>query len=239
MHLYVLLAARLGEVRQARRRARLAGRDALDQVGVQTGHQHGFHQPRVFRVPVCLEPHRVPRRRAAATPGLVSAAAAAAAAAPRRRDALLPATSAADAPEEAGFLKQLRELVPQVRDALQRAEAQEVPPGELHPRGFPERFRVHPRGVRVEARQVVALVLGEHSFGGVRLVSLLQRRHERRAPAEHRRDGQHGRQTPQNRAVQQHLPDAHVHGQRREVLAQRSQVFFFVQRPDLFQRLYG
>ena len=99
------------------------GRRALHEVGVQPSHQHGFHQPRVFRVPVRLEPNRVVRRRAAATPGLAPAAAAAAAAAPRRGRPFPPPRPPAPPPRKPASWAAARTGSAPVGDALQRAEA--------------------------------------------------------------------------------------------------------------------
>ena len=65
---------------------------------------------------------------------------------------------------------------------------------------------------------MIALILREHAFRRVCLLAFFQRGHERRPAAQHRRDGEHRRQTPEHGTVEEHLPHANVDRERGEVL---------------------
>ena len=84
---------------------------------------------------------------------------------------------------------------------------------------------------------MIALILGEHSLGGVGVLALVQRRDERRPSAQHRGDRQHGAEAPEDGAVKEHLAHPDVDRQRRQVLAQAREVLLFVERANLSQRL--
>ena len=127
---------------------------------------------------------------------------------------------------------------PHVRHEFQRVVRQEVDPAELPPatvsslasRAFPPLERANERHV------VASRVRGERAPRRVRLVFLLERKHERIFVRHPRRDGQRRAQAPQRRRHHQHLPHARIHGKRGEMFAQRREAFVSVERADVRQQ---
>mmetsp|Transcript_15431 Transcript_15431/g.64060 ORF Transcript_15431/g.64060 Transcript_15431/m.64060 type:complete len:427 (-) Transcript_15431:1815-3095(-) len=154
----------------------------------------------------------------------------------RRRGLLLPALAAAPFPPPSSprsspsrpehqprVLEQHAELPPCLRDALHGSQAHEVVARELA-RGRPPapEPRLLPRVVPAQAREQVALLATVDALAyGVSLVALVERRDERRARAHGGGDRQDGLDATHERAVHEHLSDARVHGEQRQVAAQR------------------